>query len=199
MTVTAAPDRRTAILDAALERFGSVGYERATIAEVCRRSGASVGSVYHRFGDKRGIAEALYAECLADYHRGLVAALAPVRGAERGIRAMVRHHLGWVRDNPSRAAFLFEPQDAGVADGRRIRELNEESFAACREWLEPHWAAGRIRRMPLELLYAIVLGPSQEFARGWLRNPDPDRIAAAGRELARAAWNGVGTAREDDR
>ena len=47
--------------------------------------------------------------------------------------------------------------------------------------------------MPLELLYVIVLGPSQEYARHWLRDPDADEASldAAERVLARSAWDAV--------
>ena len=191
--MSAVAERRGAILDAALDAYAARGYEGMTIAEVRRRSGASVGSIYHRFGDKRGIAAALYADCLADYHRGLVAVLDATAGAEAGIRAMVRHHLRWVAENPARAAFLFERREPEVAlaSADRVRSLNEALFERCREWLAPHQRAGRIRRMPLALIYVIVLGPSQEYARAWLRDPERGRNAAAERELARAAWAGA--------
>jgi AcrR family transcriptional regulator len=191
--MSATAQRQTAILDAALDAFSERGYEATTIADVRRRSGASVGSIYHRFGDKRGLAAALYVECLADYHRGLFDVLAGASDAERGIRAMVRHHLRWVEANPQRAAFLFEHPESEVAlaSAEPVRTLNEALFERCREWLVPHQAAGRIRRIPLELVYVIVLGPSQEYARAWLRNPERARVAAAERELARAAWRGV--------
>ena len=191
--MSATTERHEAILDAALTAFSARGYEATTIGEVRRRSGASVGSIYHRFGDKRGLAAALYADCLADYQRGLVDVLDATRDAERGIKGMVRHHLRWVRANPERAAFLFEHRDPEVAlaSAERVRSLNEAVFDCCREWLRPHQAASRIRRMPLELLYVIVLGPSQEYARAWLRNPERKAVTAAERELARAAWDGV--------
>ena len=164
-----------------------------TIAEVRRRSGASVGSIYHRFGGKRELAAALYVDCLADYQAGLAGVLEANPAAEAGIRAMVRHHLRWVAANPGRAALLFEHREPEVAlaSAERVRTLNESLFERCREWLAPHQKAGRVRRMPLELVYVIVLGPSQEHARAWLRDPDRRPLAAAERELARAAWAGV--------
>ncbi len=191
--MSAVAERREAILDAALEAFIAEGYDGMTIAEVRRRSGASVGSIYHRFGDKRGLAAALYVDCLADYQAGLLDVLASNADAERGIRSMVRHHLRWVEAHPRRAAFLFEHREPEVAlaSAARVRALNEVLFERCREWLAPHQDAGRIRRMALELVYVIVLGPSQEYARAWLREPDRKRIAAAERQLARAAWDGV--------
>src|SRR5215213_8710185 len=145
--MSATAERRDVILEAALDAFSDGGYEAATIAEVRRRSGASVGSIYHRFGDKRGLAADLYVECLADYQRGLQAALAGGPAAEAGIRAMVRYHLRWVEANPRRAAFLFERREPEIAivATERVRALNKSMFERCREWLLPHQRAGRIR------------------------------------------------------
>ena len=145
---TARPGR---ILEAALDAFSENGFAATTIADVRKRSGASVGSIYHHFGDKEGIAAALYVECLRDYHEGLIAVLADGPAAEPGIRRMVGHHLGWVARRPRHARFLFErPRGRRIGD-RRIEALNRDLFAVVREWLRPHQSAGRIRRMPLEL------------------------------------------------
>jgi AcrR family transcriptional regulator len=184
-------DRRTEILDAALASFSERGYASTTIADLRRRSGASVGSIYHRFGDKEGVAAELYLECLTDYQRGVAALLERGPGAEDGIKGLVRHHLCWVESNPRRAAFLLDHREAEASAGERLRELNLELLDRVREWLDPHVAAGRIRGMPLQLLYVIVIGPSQEYARHWLRDPERGPIRRAERPLADAAWNAV--------
>jgi AcrR family transcriptional regulator len=57
-----AAERRRAILEGALEAFTSKGFAAATVGDVRRLSGASVGSIYHHFGDKEGLAAALYLE-----------------------------------------------------------------------------------------------------------------------------------------
>ena len=74
-----APDRRQVILDAALEAFAERGTAAATVDDVRRRSGASVGSIYHHFGDKEGLAAALYVEGLRSYQEGLPGGAAPRR------------------------------------------------------------------------------------------------------------------------
>jgi AcrR family transcriptional regulator len=186
-----AVDRRAEILDAALASFSERGYTATTIAHLRRRSGASVGSIYYRFGDKEGVAAELYLECLADYQAGVAELLRRDPDAEHGIKGLVRHHLRWVESNPRRAAFLFDQREAEANAGERLRELNLELLELVRGWLRPHVAAGRIRRMPLQLLYVIVIGPSQEYARHWLRDPDRGRIRRAERPLADAAWNAV--------
>jgi AcrR family transcriptional regulator len=46
-------ERREAILQAALVRFGQLGYGRATVRGIARRANVATGSVYQFFGSKR--------------------------------------------------------------------------------------------------------------------------------------------------
>lgn len=50
---------RDSILDAAEVLMTRVGYEKASIAQICRESGLPVGSVYHHFGSKSGVLAAI--------------------------------------------------------------------------------------------------------------------------------------------
>jgi AcrR family transcriptional regulator len=187
---TRSGDRRRAILDAALRAFTEKGLAAATVDDVRRLSGASVGSIYHWFGGKEGIAAALYLEALRDYQRGLLEVLRRSGDAERGIKGMVRHHLRWVERNPDLARFLLSSRELG---GEELREMNREVLAATAAWLEPHVAAGRLRRLPLDLYYVILIGPSQEFARHRLHGRMKSSMAQAERELGRAAWRSLTT------
>ena len=51
-------NRRT-ILDAAREVFGEIGYETATVRDIIRRTGLSVGSFYNYYRSKEEVYEAL--------------------------------------------------------------------------------------------------------------------------------------------
>ena len=59
------------------------------------------------------------------------------------------------------------------------------------EWLRPHVESGRVKRMPLELYYLTLIGPSQEFARHWLSGRTSSSMHEAERVLAQAAWDSV--------
>jgi AcrR family transcriptional regulator len=183
-----AADRRQAILDAALETFNEKGVAATTVDEVLRLSGASVGSLYHHFGGKDELAQELYVEILRDYQRGFLAVLRREGDPERGIKGLVRHHLRWVRRNPERARYLFRGRPP---ESEPMRELNRERFRATAAWLEPHVAAGRVRRLPLDLTYAIMAGPAQEFSRHWLAGRMRSPAREAERTLADAAWRAL--------
>jgi len=188
---TNAPDspRRRAILDAALEVFVAGGFESATIEDVRRRSGASVGSIYHHFGSKEGLAATLYTEGLSDYQQGLLETLAHDPAPAEGITELVGHHLRWVEDHRDLARFLLVRPSTDVLSGAsgRIAEQNATVADAISSWLEVHRQAGRVRRVEPDLLLAILLGPSQQFVRVWLRDGGTTSIDRAASVLSAAA------------
>jgi AcrR family transcriptional regulator len=188
------PDaRRRAILDAALAVFLESGVDAAAVEDVRRRSGASVGSLYHRFGSKEGIAAAVYVDALRDYQVEFIAALDGARDAADGVGSAVRAHMRWVRRNPDRAQFLFAVAGADVRRAARteLRDLNDQFFACVESWLHGHVEAGRIRAVSIDVVYALWLGPSQEMARLWLARGRRGALRTETALLADAAWRSL--------
>lgn len=65
MTVVAGEQTRERLLDAARAAFSELGFQGATVREICRRAGANVAAVNYHFGSKDGLlAEALHFESL---------------------------------------------------------------------------------------------------------------------------------------
>jgi AcrR family transcriptional regulator len=183
--------RREAILDAALHAFSDHGYEAATIADVCRRSGASVGSVYHHFEGKEGLAAALFAEGLRAYQAGFLAALeAHPDDAEGGIRAAVGHHLRWVEKNPDLARWLLAGRrpEVRLAGEAAVRDLNRQAFAQGHGWIARQVEAGGLRALPRDVYVPVLIGPAQELCRAWLSGDVAVRPTRRAAELADAAW-----------
>jgi AcrR family transcriptional regulator len=189
---TGAP-RRRAILDAALTIFLKNGVAGTTIEALQRESGASVGSIYHFFGSKHGVAAELYIATLRDYFDVYLAALHGSSSARRGIEATVRTHLEWVASNEVRARYLFHCREYEVLGDSRpaIAALNEEFYAQATEWLAPHVDKGRIKPLPPRLCQALWMGPSVEYARLWLARSTEFDILDAAPVLGSAAWNAV--------
>jgi AcrR family transcriptional regulator len=177
--------RRETILAAALEAFAEQGVEGTTIAEVRRRSGASVGSIYHHFGDKEGLADALYLDGLRRYQQGFLDVLARHADAERGVKALVRHHLRWVAANPDLARYLLRRRE--VDD----EAVNAELRRASTDWLAHQRQAGRLRPLPSDLTLVLLIGGAQEFCRLWLAGRAQTSIERAERPLAEAAWRAL--------
>lgn len=192
------PTQAKKVLDAALRLFDSVGYSATTIEDIRLQSEVSIGSIYHHFGNKEGIAGELYVDSLSDFRRGLDSALSRA-GAEEGVRAAVAHHLSWCASNPARARFLMRRRETEVATATRtdVDALNKLTFESIELWYRPHVAAGALRELPLALLYAVWFGPAQEYARVALEHRQTKQglpsLADAEPTLADAAWAALRT------
>lgn len=185
-------DPKALILDAALSTFVAVGFEHATIANICARAGVSNGALFHHFPSKDAIAEALYLRGIASYQEGLVRALDDHRAmaARITIRAAVEHHLKWVEANRDLAWFMYERgrPDWQPAHGAAVRKLNRSTAVHVRDWIAPLAAAGVVRDLPLVVLTACVVGPCHFIARRWLSGIITTRPSSFTDALADAAW-----------
>ncbi|MDD4881541.1 MAG: TetR/AcrR family transcriptional regulator [Gallionellaceae bacterium] len=65
------PDTRFLVLDTALTLFTERGFFSTSVHDISREAGVSIGSIYHHFGDKEGVASALY-EQLGARMEGLI-------------------------------------------------------------------------------------------------------------------------------
>src|ERR671935_2446902 len=111
---TATSARQDAILHAALRLFNRHGYAATSIDDLRQASGASVGSIYHHFGGKEGVAAELYVRALRDYQAGVLDRVRANPSARTGIEWMVEHHLAWVTAHPEEARYLLVMRSAEV-------------------------------------------------------------------------------------
>ena len=63
--MTAAPgDRRTRVLDAAVELFAEQGYDATSVAQVIARAGVAKGGFYHHFASKEALLYEVYGDLI---------------------------------------------------------------------------------------------------------------------------------------
>src|SRR5215217_3077197 len=59
-------ETRAKLIDAARRAFGSVGYAEASMDDFTAAAGLTRGALYHHFGDKKGLLQAVIAEIDAE-------------------------------------------------------------------------------------------------------------------------------------
>lgn len=69
-------DNRTTLLDCALELFAERGYDAVGVQEICAAAGVTKPTLYHYFGSKRGVLDALVDEQWAPFVADLAEAAA---------------------------------------------------------------------------------------------------------------------------
>lgn len=183
------------VLEAALTLFDDRGVSATGIADIQARAGVSVGSIYHHFSGKEGIAGELFLSVLHRYQAMFCAAVPADTPAESGIRAGIRAHLRWVSGHPRAARYLttFHKQALDGERARRLQAMNGELSAHIEDWWARGVRSGDLVAAKLPLSYALWLGPAQELCRLWLAAPAPepralDRVSTA---LCDGAWRAV--------
>src|SRR6185436_7360125 len=172
---------RQAILDAAREVFGELGYETATVRDIIRRTGLAAGTFYNYYRSK----EEVFAALADDGARRFAPILKSLRGKGTSFEEFVREaiyayfefmadeHESWVArrpagephvhvqgETPEMAAVFAEVKDAiedAIAEGKGPASDTEYMTAACigvaREVCDR-----MLTRRPIEV------GPAADFA-----------------------------------
>ncbi|HEU5014318.1 MAG TPA: TetR/AcrR family transcriptional regulator [Roseiflexaceae bacterium] len=73
-------DNRSNILDCALRLFAARGYDAVGVQEICEAAGVTKPTLYHYFGNKRGLLAALVADRAGPFVRRLADAAAVYNG-----------------------------------------------------------------------------------------------------------------------
>lgn len=180
------------VMKVALNHFSEVGIENVSVSSILAGADCSVGSFYHHFGNKEGIAEAVLLEGVNQFNSGLLAALLPKKTASTGIKAIVTFCCNWVSNQSKLAAFMMSQKvilSDSFKSGRRKMDL--EFNQAIYEWFVPHVDCGNLLRLPSSLYMPLICGPTMEYSRLWLSgisDRSPDDVSSV---LAEAAWQSV--------
>ncbi|MBF6213619.1 helix-turn-helix transcriptional regulator [Nocardia puris] len=180
---------RDRLLLAAERQFAEVGALETTLAQIREAAGASVGALYHHFPDKADLYRQVWAHALEDYQQHFWVAVSASSDAREGVTGGVREHLRWVTENQYRAKVLMSARPPGV----RESETNRRFLTDISRWWRTHANYGAVRDLSLDLVYALWLGPAQEYSRQWVDGAVRAAPIEVGSELADAAWLTLGT------
>lgn len=182
-------DRRTHILDAALDCFLVRGYAATSIADIRAGSGASTGSIYHFFANKGALAAALVQRAVAGWSTASsnISASTP---AETAIKASVSGLVRWGLAYPAERRFIDEMRTLALTDPTlsETAALFSRGSEAAANMYATYVQRGEVRPLAWPVAHALMLGPAYDF----LRHADPEYAPPLAAELlADAAWDAV--------
>jgi len=183
-------DVRRAILDAAGSLLVEGGYESFSIRRLVERCGYTAPTIYHHFGDKPGLVDALLEEVfqkLVRLIRRVPEGDEPVEYLGALARAFVRFGLR----NPTHYRLLSQPRDLASKLPRSAEEARELLEKPCIEL----WEAGRLRsgdpRSATQAFWALCDGlihlRSSRPDHDWSKSLVDESIGALLRGLFKAA------------
>jgi len=169
---------RAAILDAGRKAFAELGFETATVRDIVRGSGLSIGTFYNYFPDKETVLATLLDEILAEMRPAVRVPRHNATSIEGFVRDAFEATLRILLANPDNAEMLRSSGAAVRAylfDGEIFRgvfdELRLDLTAAVEAGLLPHF--------DVDLMTASMVGATLEVCVLASRNEDePERLAA---------------------
>ena len=187
------PSRKDQILHAALACFTEHGVDATTIEMIRDRSGASIGSLYHHFGNKERIIAALYLAGTAQYAELLQRGFASAASAEACVKLLVTSYIDWVVANPDWARFILHSRSRVEAGemGDALREANRQHFAQILTALAEYRRQGLFKALPDDCFASVVIGPTHDLARNWLAGRTQSNLGECRELLAQIAWDSV--------
>ncbi|MBF6101129.1 TetR/AcrR family transcriptional regulator [Nocardia cyriacigeorgica] len=110
------------ILDAARALVLAEGPRAASVSAIADASGAPVGTLYHRFGNRNGVLTAAWIRALERFQDRVKAAAEEPDPVAAGV-AMARAAIGFGRDLPEDARLLLSLRPSDLLDGSPDEEF----------------------------------------------------------------------------
>lgn len=150
-------DPRQQVLDAVLVLFNQRGYFATSVQDISRESGVSVGSIYHHFGDKEGIARDLY-HALAEQMSSKISWISARQGTVHDqCREIVKTLFEMTEAQPLVMDFmLYAKHKEFLPDEKPI--CSSKPFELMRTIVTAGMDAGEIRRMDVMVASTSLFG-----------------------------------------
>jgi AcrR family transcriptional regulator len=168
---------REALIGAARALFAARGYAKVATEEIVRAAGVTRGALYHHFGGKRDLFEAVYERIEAELAQR-IATGALAKGAEAPLEAMRAGAEMFLQ-----ACTEPEAQQIVLLDGPSVlgwdrwREIAaEHGLGLIEATLQAAVDAGAIADQPIRPLAHVLMGALDEAAMLVARAEDPERM-----------------------
>ena len=139
---------RAALLDAARDAFGELGFEAAGVRDIVRRTGLASGTFYNYFADKEAVFRAVVEATGAEARRRVRAARAGAADLEEFVAAGYRAYFAFIVEDP--ATFAFLRRNVTVLGTAGLEDVLPLGAAELEEDLAAQLAGGALPPLDLE-------------------------------------------------
>ena len=151
------PDRRDAILEAALHCFVDRGFYGTAIPELAKRAGVAAGTIYHYFESKEALVNALFRFWKMEVAQRVFTKFPHDSGAREQFRVMWHEIVDFAQENPKAFAFIELHNHASYLDDEsRTVDGNLKAFA--RGVIQKAQSDGLLKPLDATVLMELVFG-----------------------------------------
>ncbi|MDY7226371.1 TetR/AcrR family transcriptional regulator [Hyalangium rubrum] len=176
---------RQKLLRAAEAIFGEKGYERASIADITRKSGVALGTFYVYFPDKQSIFVEVVDELGERLRRLIAEAVAGLPNRLDVEREGLRTFFEFAREHPNLYRVVRQAEFVDEACYRRYYDRFAKGYV---RGLSQAMDAGQVRRMDAESLAYCLMGIGDFLGMRWViweEDPGIERVLDTAMALIR--------------
>jgi TetR/AcrR family transcriptional regulator, fatty acid metabolism regulator protein len=192
--MSAADEKRRQILDAAVRVFAAQGYEASRVSDVATDAGVAYGLVYHYFGSKRAVLEAVFREAWGRLLAAVAGAEQAAGSASEQLELVVKIVLRSWRDDPDLVRLLVREVTRNPHIQDELDEIGQ-AFATLERIIRRGQEAGEFRAgVDAKIAAWMLYGALEEVLTGWVLGQLPDdaaAVAAAEREVVATLVGGL--------
>ncbi|MEG3640202.1 TetR/AcrR family transcriptional regulator [Magnetococcus sp. PR-3] len=178
------------VLQAALTLFSQQGYFATSMQQLQKEAGVSIGSIYHHFGSKEAIAQALYDTLLARMNTAVDERIAQHKDHHGRFRALIEMLFEMTEQDPMAMGFIlnarhreFLPTSPPICSSRPFQQM--------KQLVEQAMAEGMIKPIEPWVAAAQMFGGALRLIHLHLDDVLGQPLPTLTDETFRAAWNGL--------
>jgi len=181
---------RQQILSATLSLFSNKGYFNTSVRDIARESGVSIGSIYHHFKDKEGIASAMYNNLLDRMITELVLIKSSNNTAHDRCREVISFLFKMTEEEPEVMEFMLSSKHRDFLPNEKP-VCSSAPFELMRELVKDGMVSGEIQLMDLMVASSCLYGASLRMITsrldGLIEQPLPEYLDA----IWSSSWKAV--------
>lgn len=176
--MAAAEDKQQLILAAAVRVFAAQGYEASRVGDVAKEAGVAYGLVYHYFGSKEAVLEAVFREQWGRLLAAVAVAEETGETAPEQLALVVKIVLRAWRDDPDLVRLLVREITRSPHIQDELDEIGQ-AFASLQRIIARGQAEGTFRDdVDARTAAWMVYGALEEVLTAWVLGQLPDDAAA---------------------
>src|SRR3954447_15375699 len=192
--MSAAEDKRRVILDAAVRVFAAQGYEASRVGDVAKEAGVAYGLVYHYYGSKDAVLEAVFREAWGRLLTAVAVAEATAESAADQLALVVKIVLRAWRDDPDLVRLLVREVTRNPHIQDELDEIGQ-AFASLERIVRRGQDEGTFRaEIDARIAAWMLYGALEEVLTGWVLGQLPDdaeHVSSAEREVIASITGGL--------
>ena len=190
MTRSLNPERKAALLDAALKLFAERGVANALTADIAREAGVASGTLFLYFPTKQALVNELALQLAYEQAQRVAAHLTPQLSARETFWAVWSATLGWFLERPYTFEATQQLRDPVWITPETLAE-SQRAFAYYYAAIQKGQAEGVLGPYPSELIGGMLYQGMVAVMLLLRQTPDPDQQAALIRQGFEMFWGGA--------